>query len=55
MDEILVDLLEHRGCEMITTLSCAIPDCRKRMASRNSIAATMTAERVLVLRYAHDD
>jgi site-specific DNA-methyltransferase (cytosine-N4-specific) len=54
MDEILVDLLEHRGCETITMLSRAIPDCRKRMASRNSVAATMTAERVLVLRYAHD-
>ncbi len=55
MDKILVDLLEHRGCNTITTLSRAIPDCRKRMASRNSVAATMTAERVLVLRYAHDD
>jgi hypothetical protein len=51
MDEILADLLHHRGCETISVLTRAIPDCRKRMASRNSVAATMSAERVLVLRY----
>jgi hypothetical protein len=54
MDEILADLLTHRGCEPITTLTREIPDCRKRMASRNSVTTTMTAERVLVLRYAQD-
>ena len=50
MDEILGELLAHRGCETISVLTRAIPDCRKRMASRNSVAATMSAERVLVLR-----
>jgi hypothetical protein len=55
MDEILREILEHRGCERITTLRRAIPDCRKRMASRNSVAATMSDERVLILRYVHDE
>jgi hypothetical protein len=55
MDEILGELLAHRGCEPITTLRRAIPDCRKRMASRNSVAATMSAERVLVLRHVHHE
>jgi hypothetical protein len=54
MDEILGELLVQRGCERITTLCRAIPDCRKRMASRNSVAATMSAERVLVLRRVQD-
>jgi hypothetical protein len=51
MDEILIDLLEHRGCQTITTLSREIPDCRKRMASRNSVAATMSSEKVIVMRH----
>jgi hypothetical protein len=55
MDEILEELLVHRGCERITTLQRDIPDCRKRMASRNSVAATMNAERVLVLRHVHHE
>ena len=50
MDSILRELLEQRGCTFVTVLQRAIPECRKRMASRNSIAATMTAEQVLVLR-----
>jgi hypothetical protein len=50
MDSILRELLEHRGCTSVTSLAREIPDCRKRMASRNSIAATMNAEQVLVLR-----
>lgn len=53
MDEILVELLSHRGCETVSVLTRAIPDCRKRMASRNSVAETMSAERVLVLRHHH--
>ena len=54
MDKILHELLTHRGCHRITTLSRAIPDNRKRMASRNSVAATMNAEQVLVLRRSTD-
>jgi site-specific DNA-methyltransferase (cytosine-N4-specific) len=50
MDEILDELLRNRGCERVTVLRREIPDCRKRMASRNSVTATMSAERVLVLR-----
>jgi len=52
MDGILTELFVKRGCEPVTTLERKIPDCRKRMASRNSIAATMNAEKVLVLRTA---
>lgn len=55
MDSILRELLEQRGCTFITTLAREIPDCRKRMASRNSIAATMSAEQVLVLRTPQGD
>jgi hypothetical protein len=51
MDEILCELLLHRGCETVAMLTRAIPDCRKRMASRNSVADTIAAERVLVLRH----
>ena len=54
MDKILSELLVTRGCELVTTLRRAIPDCRKRMASRNSVAATMNAERVLVVRWRQD-
>jgi hypothetical protein len=54
MDRILGELLAARGCEAITTLRRTIPDCRKRMASRNSVAATMNAERVLVVRSRQD-
>lgn len=54
MDKILHELLTLRGCHRITTLSRAIPDNRKRMASRNSVAATMNAEQVLVLRRCTD-
>jgi hypothetical protein len=50
MDSILKELLEHRGSTFVTSLAREIPDCRKRMASRNSIAATMSAEQVLILR-----
>lgn len=50
MDSILTELLELRGCTLVTTLQRVIPDCRKRMASRNSVALTMNAEKVLVLR-----
>ena len=51
MDQILVELLEHRGAEALVSLSRRIPDCRKRMASRNSIAVTMSSEKVIVMRY----
>jgi len=49
-DSILTELLELRGCTVVTTLQRVIPDCRKRMASRNSVVSTMSAEKVLVLR-----
>lgn len=52
MDQILTELLERRSCSVVTTLRRVIPDCRKRMASRNSVASTMNTERVLVLRNA---
>jgi hypothetical protein len=52
MDSILTELLQLRGCTVVTTLQRVIPDCRKRMASRNSVASTMNAEKVLVLRTA---
>jgi len=50
MDAILRELLEQRGSSFVTKVERAIPHCRKRMASRNSIASTMSAEQVLVLR-----
>lgn len=50
MDSILTELLELRGCTVVATLQREIPDCRKRMAARNSVATTMNAEKVLVLR-----
>lgn len=50
MDKILRELLEARRCTFLTSMARVIPNCRKRMASRNSIAATMSAEQVLVLR-----
>jgi hypothetical protein len=50
MDDILEELLHHRGCELVASLRREIPECRKRMASRNSVAATMSAERVLVIQ-----
>jgi hypothetical protein len=50
MDDILVELLECRGAQMVVSLSREIPECRKRMASRNSIATTMLAEKVIVMR-----
>ena len=54
MDEILCELLASRSCALITTLRRVIPECRKRMAARNSVAATMNAERVLILRSRQD-
>lgn len=54
MHSILSELLATRGCELIMTLRRAIPDCRKRMASRNSVAATMNAERVLIVQSRQD-
>lgn len=50
MDVILRELLEHRDCTFVTKLDRAIPICRKRMASRNSVASTMNREQVLVMR-----
>jgi hypothetical protein len=50
MDAILRELLEHRNCAFVTKLDRAIPNCRKRMASRNSVASTMSRELVLVMR-----
>lgn len=50
MDRIMVELLEHRGAEAVVSLLRQIPDNRKRMASRNSVAATMSSERVIVMR-----
>jgi hypothetical protein len=50
MDGLVCELLGHRGCEVVTALERKIPDCRKRMASRNSVATTMDAEKVLVVR-----
>lgn len=52
MDKILIELLEQRGCTVVMTLHRAIPNCRKRMASRNSVSSTMNTEKVLVLRNA---
>jgi hypothetical protein len=52
MDSILKELLSDRGWKLITQLSRAIPECRKRMASRNSISRTMNSEKVLVLHRA---
>jgi hypothetical protein len=51
MDRILIELLDHRGAEVLTCLSRQIPDYRKRMASRNSVAATMSSEKVIVMRH----
>jgi hypothetical protein len=50
MDDILTQILVHRGCVNIARLGREIPDYRKRMASRNSVAQTMNLEQVLVLR-----
>lgn len=50
MDAILKELLEHHGWGLLTELTRTIPDCRKRMASRNSISRTMDTEKVLILR-----
>lgn len=48
LDEILSELLSHRGCLMIKKIERAIPS--KRMASRNSVSQTMRQEQVLILR-----
>ena len=50
MDAILRELLEHRNCTFVTKLDRVIPNCRKRMAPRNSVASTMNREQVLVMR-----
>lgn len=50
MDAILKELLHDRGWSLITQLTRSIPDCRKRMAPRNSISRTMNTEKVLILQ-----
>jgi len=52
MDQILIDMLKHRGSEHITTIYRKIPS--KRMAVRNSIADTMRNEAVLIMRKGND-
>jgi hypothetical protein len=47
---ILRELLESRGARCETTLTRTIATNRKRMALRNSIAATMRHESILVMR-----
>ena len=48
MDQILIDMLKHRGAKHITTISRQIPS--KRMAVRNSVADTMRNEAVIIMR-----
>ncbi|HEX7278287.1 MAG TPA: DNA methyltransferase [Solirubrobacterales bacterium] len=55
MDQILAELLEQRGCEEVTVLRRSIPECRKRMAPRNAIAETMSAEQVLIFATPAED
>jgi hypothetical protein len=48
LDAILKELLEAHGAVYVTTIDRRIPN--KRMATRNSIAATMRAEHTLIFR-----
>jgi len=48
VDEIVSDLLVHKGCIRITKLQRRIPN--KRSASKNKTTSTMNSESILVLR-----
>jgi hypothetical protein len=48
IDKILIELLQSRGAEYVTTLYRTIPT--KRMPAKNHTSATMESERILVLR-----
>jgi hypothetical protein len=48
LDRILCELLEYHGAKRVVTLKRRIPS--KRMALKNSVAKTMSAERILVMR-----
>jgi hypothetical protein len=50
LDKILCELLEHHGARQVAKLSRRIPS--KRMALKNNIAKTMSAESILVMRKA---
>jgi hypothetical protein len=52
LDEILVELLATRGATLVTKIKRRIPS--KRMAIRNSVAATMSNETILVVRKASE-
>lgn len=49
---VLRELLEGRGAREVAALERRIPAGRKRMAPRNGLSATMTAETILILRTA---
>lgn len=48
LDKIMKELLESFGCRFVYQLERDIP--KKRMASRNQVASTMTKETVLIMR-----
>jgi len=48
MDQILIDMLKHRGAQHVVSISRQIPS--KRMAVRNNIADTMRSEVVIIMR-----
>jgi hypothetical protein len=50
LDCILRELLENHGAKLVVKLSRRIPS--KRMALKNNIAKTMSAESILVMRKA---
>jgi hypothetical protein len=50
LDDVLQELLEHRGASLVVKLARRIPS--KRMAVKNRIAKTMSAENILVMRKA---
>lgn len=51
LDRILRELLEHHGARLVVKLARHIPS--KRMALKNNIAKTMSAESILVMRKAN--
>jgi len=50
LDQVLQELLQHRGAKLVVKLARRIPS--KRMAMKNRIAKTMSAESILVMRKA---
>lgn len=48
MDQILIDMLKHRGVKYVSSISRQIPS--KRMALRNNVVDTMCSETVVIMR-----